>query len=151
MTLPYPIAEMTAEMGERYRSIAMQNYLFWKNTITDEDKQKALDQNKALKENPAAIAEVMAAISADFVSCDADGDSRLNRGEYHAFLAASKARAEAKGNWYSRPDTYADDTYDLYNDMNPEQDGFTYEQWATYMGKFMAIYGEIAVQYGAAD
>ena len=38
MTLPYPIAEMTAEMGERYRSIAMSNYLFWKNTITDEDK-----------------------------------------------------------------------------------------------------------------
>ena len=148
MSLNYPVAEMTAEMGERYRSIAMANYEFWKATCSAEDAQKAKDQNNALKENPAAIAEVMAEIASDFASCDTDGDSRLNLEEYRAFLAAAKARADAKGQWYSRPDTYAEDTYALYNGMNPECDGFTHEQWMSYMGKFMAIYREIAAADG---
>ena len=37
MSLNYPVAEMTAEMGERYRSIAMANYEFWKATCSAED------------------------------------------------------------------------------------------------------------------
>ena len=90
----------------------------------------------------------MAEIASDFASCDTDGDSRLNLEEYRAFLAAAKARADAKGQWYSRPATYAEDTYALYNGMNPECDGFTHEQWMSYMGKFMAIYREIAAADG---
>ena len=148
MSLPYQAAEMSPEMSERYRSIANQNYQFWKANISEEDKQKALNQNKVLKENPAAIQEVMQEIADDFQASDANGDGRLDLEEYRAFLLKAKERAAAKNQWYSRPETYADDTYALYNGMDSQQEGFTFQEWQAYMGKFMAIYREIAAADG---
>ena len=90
----------------------------------------------------------MQEIAEDFQASDADGDSRLNLEEYRTFLQKTKERAEAKSQWHSRPPTYAEDTYALYNEMNPGQDGIAFQEWQSYMGKFMGIYREIAAADG---
>ena len=71
----------------------------------------------------------MQEIAEDFQASDSDGDGRLNLAEYRVFLQKSKERAEAKSQWYSRPPTYADDTYALYNEMNPQQEGIAFQEW----------------------
>ena len=90
----------------------------------------------------------MQEIADDFQASDANGDGRLDLEEYRVFLLKAKERAAAKNQWYSRPETYADDTYALYNGMDSQQEGFTFQEWQAYMGKFMAIYREIAAADG---
>ena len=77
-------------------SFFAQKRLAWRNSLSDEDKNKLIEEKKTW-EAEETKAERMAEFMATFTSSDTDNDGLLNRQEFEDFLTKLGQNAGARG------------------------------------------------------
>mmetsp|Transcript_17389 Transcript_17389/g.21958 ORF Transcript_17389/g.21958 Transcript_17389/m.21958 type:complete len:97 (+) Transcript_17389:211-501(+) len=89
---------------------------------------------------------MLAKISELFATSDANGDGRLNREEYLAFMAVQMENAREDGAWVEPMPSLFTRSYDMYNTMS-EEEGVDYNQFLACSGKYYEYFEE----YKGAD
>ena len=98
------------------------------------------------KTDPAYGQETMTRVKGYFDAADADGDGRLNREEYVAYMNKIKEWDIEHNVWTDYPDEFFTRMYDLYNELSGGEEGFTWEMHTGchrhMQGAFMKICAE---------
>ena len=81
-----PQLALTPEQEATLTTLATEGYNHWKANATPEIKAAGDAEMQKFMTDPAVGAAEMARVAADFTECDADGNGRLNKAEYTAFL-----------------------------------------------------------------
>ena len=136
-------ADMSAELEAQFKEHALKCYNFWKENVTQEQKDLQLIQIEEFKNNPAKMAEEMALADVRFAQADANGDGRLNLEEFVALMNMMTEAAEAKGNFATRYPGQDEKGYELYNAINPSQDGFTKAEYYGCVGRYIQYFTAI--------
>ena len=85
-----------------------------------------------------------------FNECDANGDGRLDLEEWINFCRKSNEAAVARGLYNDDREETWRANYAIFNDFNPEADGFSYAEmqgiWAVWMAKYQGMKAEMGLE-----
>ena len=78
-----------------------------------------------------------------FQAADANGDGRLDRGEFGVLMSKIHEEAKDRGTYVDRVADHEDRMYSLYNEISGGEEGFTLQDQLALSGKMMDFYNEI--------
>ena len=135
--------EISPELEAQFREHARKSYTFWKNFSSIQEKQFGIQQAEEFKNNPDKITAAIAENNEKFIACDLNGNGRLNYEEYCAFMNMTLEQAAIKGNFAQQWEGQNAKTYELYNQIDSSQEGFTQAEYFGMATKWMKMFGEI--------
>ena len=132
------IVQLSPESEAKFQAFAQKAYDHWK-TVSQEDQEKDKALMNSFKANPASAMERFNECLVDFDAADADGDGNLNLAEYTEFIAKQQRTCDERGEIRIRHAGYVEESYALFNSVDPSKEGFDKDQWTQYLRKMKTM------------